>query len=218
LNCIVCGCLVDSFVDIKSQIEYFECGRCELIMKSPDNFASFEKQKMRYDLHENSADDIGYQRYFARFIDFVLPQIDGVGSALDFGCGASTLLSQMLERHGVECDYYDPIYHPDLSFKSKRYDLIVSVEVFEHLHDPRGTFKMLVNRLNHNGYLALQTEFRPSSREEFLEWYYRLDPTHILFFSPKTLETLSDTYLLKSISNNGKNIILFQKKEMKNIL
>jgi len=204
-------------MDMKSQIEYFECGRCELIVKSPDKFSDFKEQKMRYDLHENSADDIGYQKYFGRFIDFLLPQIDGVESALDFGCGASTLLSQMLKRYDIECDYYDPIYHPDLSFESRKYDLIVSVEVFEHLHDPRGTFEMLIGRLNTSGYLAIQTEFRSSSREEFLEWYYRLDPTHIVFFSPKTLETLSDIYSLVPISHNSKNMILFQSKKMNNI-
>ena len=212
MNCIICGHSMDSFVDTKSQIEYFECGRCKLMMKSADKFADFKEQKLRYDLHENSADDIGYQKYFGRFIDFLLPQIDGVESALDFGCGASTLLSQMLESHDMRCDYYDPIYHPDLSFQSKRYDLIVSVEVFEHLHDPRDTFAMLVDRLNPDGYLVIQTEFRPSDRDKFLNWYYRLDPTHIVFFSPKTLETLCSAYSLKSISHNSKNMILLQNK------
>jgi len=195
---------------MKSDIVYFECSRCRFIMKSPHIFADFEKQKMRYDLHENSEGDIGYQNYFKRFLDFVLPQIDEAKRALDFGCGASTLLSQMIERYDIECDYYDPIYYPSESFKSKRYDLIVSVEVFEHLHNPKEVFEMLIDRLNPNGYLAIQTQFHPNSREKFLKWYYHLDPTHIIFFTPKTLETLADMYSLELISHNDKNMILFQ--------
>ncbi len=185
MDCMICGHSTCSFIDEKSEIEYFECTDCKLIMKSTDCFTDFKEQKLRYDLHDNSVDNIGYQKYFGRFVDFILPQIDKVSSALDFGCGASTLLPQILEDHDMKCDYYDPIYYPDLSFQSRKYDLIVSVEVFEHLHDPRAIFAMLVDRLKPNGYLAIQTEFRPFSRDKFLNWYYRLDPTHIVFFSPK---------------------------------
>ncbi len=118
-----------------------------------------EAQKARYDLHENDPDSDGYRAYFQRFLDFVLPKVGKPATALDFGCGRSRLLADILTQHGIACDAYDPIYRPDISYNTKKYDLIVSVEVFEHLHDPVAEFRKLIELLYSGGFLAIQTEF-----------------------------------------------------------
>lgn len=214
MKCTICSQESKLFEDTKSHIEYLECQSCRAISKSHENFVDFDEQKRRYDLHDNNEDDIGYQRYFQRFIDFTLPHIRGAKRALDFGCGATSLLSQMLESHGIECDIYDPIYHPNSSYIDGRYDLIVSVEVFEHLHDPKEVFGRLINLLNPDGYIAIQTAFCPSNRDEFLDWYYHLDPTHIIFFRVETFEYLAREFGVEIVYQNEKNMILFQKKSI----
>ncbi len=211
MHCLICSQSCSKFIDHKSNINYFECSKCQVIMKSSENFYNFEQQKERYDLHTNHEEAKGYRAYFQRFIDFIDIDTDREKRALDFGCGASVLLSKMLSSNGIECDVYDPIYHPNEEFKERSYDLILSVEVFEHLHDPKSIFQMLVEHLNRDGYLAIQTAFYLNDRDKFLQWHYRLDPTHVIFFSPKTFEILADQFGLKVIKCNSKNIILMQK-------
>jgi SAM-dependent methyltransferase len=177
-------------------------------MKSKENQSSFIEQKKRYDLHQNDSSNKGYRAYFQRFLDFVLPIEPTPRYALDFGCGRSTLVTDMLTQKSIATDYYDPIYHPNKVYKNSSYDLILSIEVFEHLHNPKDIFSTLVKHLNSDGYIAIQTAFRPDTKEEFLEWYYRLDPTHLIFFSPKSLSILASKFGMRVIKDDGKQMVV----------
>lgn len=209
--CHICSKECLSFREEKGGIVYYHCGPCEYIFKSPEHYQDFASQKERYNLHQNNSNDTGYQAYFQRFIDFVLPQVGTVKSALDFGCGESTLLASMLEKRGIDTDYYDPIYHPNISSDIKKYQLILSCEVFEHLHAPQEVFSSLINRLEVGGYLAIQTQFHSNEIEEFKKWYYHQDPTHIVFFRLKTFEILASKLGAKVIAENSKNMLLIHK-------
>ncbi len=195
----------------KTGITYYHCKSCEFIFKSPECYQNIEAQKTRYDLHENDEDHPGYRAYFERFLDYVLPLVGAPKSALDFGCGRSTLLASLTEERGIECAYYDPIYHPDTLYDSKKYELILSTEVFEHLHQPKVVFESLLERLEEGGYLALQTQFHPNDKEAFKKWYYHQDPTHIVFFRPQTFKVLSEMYGCEFVGDNGKNMIIVKK-------
>jgi len=199
------------FIDEKSGIKYHHCKFCEYIFKSPEVYQSIEVQKARYDLHENDENHPGYAAYFQRFLDFVLPRAGHPASALDFGCGSSALLAKMLKRNGIACDYYDPIYHPGNLDNSKKYELIVSTEVFEHLHQPKEVFETLLKHLETGGYLAIQTQFHPNETEAFKKWYYHQDPTHIVFFRAKTFKVLCGIYGCEFVGDNGKNMVVIKK-------
>ncbi|MEA3418626.1 MAG: class I SAM-dependent methyltransferase [Campylobacterota bacterium] len=211
MECLVCNTVCHDFMDEKMGLECHFCPFCKLIFKSPKQFSSLAIQKERYDLHENEESDKGYQAYFQRFLDFVLPLVGGPKSALDFGCGSTSLLSKMLNKEGIKCDYYDPIYHPDLSCRQKNYDLIISTEVFEHLHNPKEVFELLLSQLSKGGYLAIQTQFHDNSVEHYLSWYYRQDPTHIVFFAPETFRVLCEMFGCEVVGDNGKNMVVIQK-------
>lgn len=212
MKCHICNEPTLMFFDMHDHSVYYQCKSCEFIFKHPSVYKKIEEQKERYDLHENNENSDGYKAYFQRFLDFVLPLVNKPENALDFGCGKSTLLSQMLKENGVECEYYDPLYHPDNLDNSKKYQLIVSVEVFEHLHNPKEVFENLLNRLERGGYLAIQTEFHPNDIDAFKQWYYQKDPTHIVFFREKTFDVLSHMYACRIVDDNGKNMILIKKK------
>jgi len=211
IKCLICDTLCDSFEDTKRGVLYFECPTCHFIMKSKEHFSSLDTQKERYDLHINSEEDEGYQEYFQRFIDFALSDIPKPKSVLDFGCGASSLLAQMMQKEGIACDFYDPIYHPNEHYKNETYDVITSVEVFEHLHDPKATLEMLIQSLNPKGYIALQSAFHPHNRDKFLKWYYPHDPTHIVFYSLTSFEALAKRVDMSIVATNSKNMVLLQK-------
>ncbi|MGC9350369.1 MAG: class I SAM-dependent methyltransferase [Sulfurovum sp.] len=212
MDCIICGYDTKRFVDEKSAIAYYYCPHCQCISKSQEHFKPISEQKARYDLHENDPEDEGYQAYFRRFLDFVLPLVGSPETALDFGCGRSSLLADMLAKEGIETDYYDPVYHPKKLSDSKKYQMIVSTEVFEHLHDPKGIFFQLLEMLEEGGYLALQTQFHPNDSEAFKKWYYHLDPTHIVFFTPQTFSVLCEIYGCEFIGDNGKNMVVIRKQ------
>lgn len=211
MTCHICAKRVESFKDEKTQIPYYVCESCEYIFKSPECYQDLETQKVRYNLHENNVDDKGYIAYFQRFLDFTLPLAETPKAALDFGCGRTSLLASLLQKEGISCDFYDPIYHPDTLDRSKKYDLIVSTEVFEHLHQPKEVFESLVSRLKEGGYLALQTQFHPNDQEAFKKWYYHQDPTHIVFFRAKTFEVLCEQYGCELIADNNKNMVVIKK-------
>jgi hypothetical protein len=212
MDCLICGHDTRTFVDEKSTIKYYYCPHCECISKSTEHFKPIPEQKERYDLHENNPEDEGYQAYFQRFLDFVLPLVGTPQTALDFGCGRSSLLADMLSNEGIQCDYYDPIYHPENLDNSKKYQLIVSTEVFEHLHDTKTVFEMLMGLLDERGYLALQTQFHPNDIDAFKKWYYHLDPTHIVFFTPQTFKFLCDISRGAFIKDNEKNMVVIRKR------
>jgi len=208
MQCIICDNITEPFTDTQMGVETYHCTHCAVIFKDPKIHENFTTQKQRYDLHENSADDAGYRNYFQQFLDFVLPQMKTPVTALDFGCGRSTLLCDMLAEQGIASEAYDPIYHPDMAYKNKQYDLITSVEVFEHLHDPMAVFKALISHLKPGGTLAIRTEFSYSQKEAYLQWYYRRDPTHVVFFTPRTFETMCERVGVRYVGDNGKNMVL----------
>lgn len=211
LDCHICNKVTTSFIDEKINITYYHCKECEYIFKSSECYQDFDAQKERYNLHTNDENDEGYIAYFQRFMDFVYPFVSTSKSALDFGCGASSILSEMFEKKGISCDFYDPIYHPDGIDNNKKYDLIVSTEVFEHLHQPKEIFDSLLKRLEKGGYLALQTQFHTNDREVFIKWYYHQDPTHIVFFTAETFRVLCKMFDCEFVRDNGKNMVLIRK-------
>jgi len=211
LKCHICSKPTVAFTHEKTNITYYHCKVCEYIFKSPEYYQDLEMQKERYNLHENNEEDAGYIAYFQRFLDFVLPLVGKPQNALDFGCGRTSLLATLLEKEGMACDYFDPIYHPSTLDSDKKYDLIVSTEVFEHLHQPSVVFEHLLQRLNEGGYLAIQTEFHSNEQESFKKWWYPQDPTHIVFFRAQTFKVLCEKYGCRCIADNDKNIILIEK-------
>jgi len=211
LNCHICDKNTISFTHKKTNIKYYHCNACEYIFKSPECYQDFEAQKERYNLHENNDEDIGYIAYFQRFLEFSFPLVSKSKSALDFGCGRTSLLASLLQKEGIACDFYDPIYHPDTLVEGKKYDLIVSTEVFEHLHQPSFVFESLLEKLHTGGYLALQTEFHSNDVDSFQKWWYPSDTTHIVFFRPQTFKVLCEIYGCRYVKDNGKNMVLIQK-------
>lgn len=211
MNCHICNKDTVSFKHTKTGMTYYHCKECEYIFKSSECYQDLETQKERYNLHENNEDDKGYRAYFKRFLDFVLPQLDKPKNGLDFGCGRTSLLAKLFKDEGIHCDYYDPIYHSDTLVEDKKYDLIVSTEVFEHLHQPREVFESLLVRLKEGGYFAIQTEFHSNEQTHFEKWWYSQDPTHIVFFRAQTFKVLCELYGCTFLNDNGKNMVVLQK-------
>ena len=186
---------------------YHYCSNCDLISKDESLYLSKDLEKKRYDTHNNS--DESYKKYFKRLIDGFIKPLE-IETILDFGSGPYPVLYHLL-KEDYKVDHYDPIYHNDLKYQEKLYDLIVLSEVIEHIYHPRVELSRLIGLLNQNGYLLIQTQFRTMDLQDFFTWWYTRDETHVSFYNLNTFEVIKELFHLEIIKTNQKDIILLQK-------
>eukprot|EP01124_Arcella_intermedia_P025662 TRINITY_DN4637_c0_g1_i1.p1 TRINITY_DN4637_c0_g1~~TRINITY_DN4637_c0_g1_i1.p1 ORF type:complete len:293 (-),score=46.43 TRINITY_DN4637_c0_g1_i1:2-880(-) len=167
--------------------EYWKCKECALVFMDKSSYLTKEKEKERYDTHNNNPNDQGYVKFLRRVADPLLIEIGAEPKVgLDFGCGPGPCLSKLLEEHKHTVHLYDPFYFPDRApLRPEAFDFITCTEVIEHVKDPAEVFGELRAWLKEGGVLAMMTSF-VVERSKFDNWYYHRDQTHICFYSPET--------------------------------
>ncbi len=189
--------------------DYFQCLTCSLVFVDPDHFLSKTEEKKIYDLHQNSPDDKGYQKFLNRIIIPVQKGMPRGSSGLDFGSGPGPVLSEMFENAGFTMAIYDKFYAPDKKVFEKQYDFITATEVVEHLHNPGKELDRLWACLKPGGRLGIMTKL-VIDKEAFAAWHYKRDLTHVCFFSTTTFEWLAHRFRADLIFAE-KDAILFIK-------
>jgi SAM-dependent methyltransferase len=121
-------------------------------------------------LGEAISADLGTRHWLTMLGELELPRGAGV---LEFGCGASTTRA-LVEQHGLgwhgldipesmearqredqeSVTYYDGRHIP---FPDASYDVVLSVQVFEHVPDPALTFAEIARIIRPGGYLLGST-------------------------------------------------------------
>ena len=162
----------------------------------------------RYLEHENSLESEGYVRMFQEKIDIL--KAYEIKSALDYGCGYEPVLKTLLERQGIETEGYDPNFFPETS-PEKLYDLVISTETFEHFRNPSKEISCIAEKLVPGGILAIMTRFYPAEDKTFADWYYKRDPTHIIFYCPTTFQWIAENKGFNLIFNNGYDFVVLKK-------
>ena len=210
-SCKICSSSTTILEDKKTSKIYYKCPTCSYIALDKEFYIDETHEKSHYDKHHNNLESLGYVKMFEDLVEeFVKPLHVEINTALDFGCGEGEVLPIVLERNKISCDRYDLFYFPQKIYETKKYDLIVSTEVFEHLENPLEMLKKLLLHLNNGGYLLLMTAFHPDDDEKFLKWWYIRDITHIGFFNLDTFEYLAKELNLRIVKHNDKNIIMFE--------
>lgn len=180
----------------------------------PAFYVTLENERKQYEQHNNSIENEGYVAMFTNFLDFIQTHSkEKPQSALDFGSGPGPVLAKLLEHQGIQTQIYDPNFAPNKDVLDEKYDLITSTEVIEHLEDPLKTLKELLQSLKVGGYLGIMTQFHPNEKEKFLSWWYPRDPTHICFYTPRTLKQLAKHLDLELVAFDQKSQALFRKSE-----
>lgn len=153
--------------------------------------------------------------YFSYVRSEIIPLVPpGARRVLDVGCGTGATSWALKEKHlcehvtGLELDpdaaaharqRLDAVYECDLGKgipeEARDYDLILALDVLEHLIDPWRTLRELTQRLNPGGRLITSIpnirNFRVLLRLLLLgEWRYAseglLDRTHLRFFTKQS--------------------------------
>ena len=192
--------------DVKT---YRHCGFCDLIfLEGP--YPARDEEHRRYLEHENTPDNTGYVRMLESFLkQAVLPYINE-GSALDFGSGPGPVLADLMADIGFDVAIYDPFFAPCPDVMSQQYHLITATEVMEHVFYPGHVIAELNHCLLSSGILALMTHFHPGVAE-FINWWYHRDPTHVMFYSLRTMNWIACHFDLTMLKTDKQKIITFRK-------
>ncbi len=210
--CKICNFHTNIFEDTQLKKLYNYCEKCHCIALDKAFFVDEQRELFQYNQHNNSLENEGYVSMFEDFLDFFWEELEAKENALDFGSGPEPVLSQLIKRRGVMVDYFDKFYQPNRCFEGKTYDFITATELFEHLKEPVETLKLLADHLKPNGIIALMTLFHTNKQDDFLTWWYRRDPTHIIFFTPKTMQFMAEKCGLELIKTDGKRIAILKKR------
>jgi hypothetical protein len=195
--------------------EYWLCPQC-LAITVPESFhISQEEEVKRYLEHENSLENEGYVQMFQKKTAILQEHFPEIKSALDYGCGYEPVLQVLLEREGIKADKYDPNFFPELRM-DKHYDLVISTETFEHFRNPAEEILRIADRVIPGGFLAIMTRFYPIRNDgllhdKFADWYYKRDPTHIIFYCTQTFQWLEKYIGFKLVFNNKHDFVVLKK-------
>lgn len=207
--CSVCqGGPLSDFARVGDRL-YRRCGQCRATVMDPDGWLSEQDEADVYRLHDNAVDDPGYRRFLDKLVTPLLDRLLPGQHGLDFGCGPGPALAAMLEERGLMVTGYDPVFFPDASVLARQWDFITCSEVVEHLRDPWGVFRQLDGMLRPGGTLGVMTCFQTDD-SRFVNWHYRRDPTHIVFYREETLRWLADRFGW-SLDIPRKDVALFRK-------
>ena len=207
--CPICsGTNVFSFQLIGS-IEYFRCKTCLGLFIDPKSRLSPEEEKERYSLHNNDVDDPEYRKFLSKLYYPLIKKLKKESIGLDYGCGPGPALASMLREEGFSVDIYDPYFFPNESYRDKVYDFITCTEAAEHFYKPQREFNKLDQVLADKGILGVMTNFYEDTIN-FEDWYYRKDPTHVVFYTAKTLQCIAEERSWK-VDIQSKNVVFFKK-------
>lgn len=213
--CVICSEKTENINKFRLNIQYksFEdilvgyCDKCQFgfqIEKTP-NKIGVEYMDMRWKsnddyVNENSLKTISRNNKYFEYIKQL--ELGSDVNLLDFGCGNGSFLSKIKRENKLKFKNLVGIeesnsaieivkksgisVYSDLSEILFKFNLITMWDVIEHLYDLETTIKGLINILNHNGYLLLET-----ANYDFNKIYLM---THYWYFTPKSVELLFNKF------------------------
>ncbi|MGE4132825.1 MAG: methyltransferase domain-containing protein [Bdellovibrionales bacterium] len=188
--CRLCGCRATSAFQGQ---RFRRCEKCDFVFKPSSTWLVAEEESNRYRLHNNSIEDQGYVNFLQPVVEAAGDRVQVGALGLDFGCGPTTVLADLLRRRGFEMRVYDPYFFPRLVMGQKVFDFVTCTEACEHFFHPGETFKKLFSSAKDLAPVFVMTSIREP--EQILEnWYYTKDPTHVGFFSEKCLAHIATTH------------------------
>lgn len=191
--CPLCQDLnVELFHKKTSGERYYLCQACGFISLDPQFFLKPQEEHERYLTHQNDVEDPGYQGFLKFVVEAVLQRQKPTDLGLDYGCGPSSVVSYLLKTQHYQIFEYDPYFKADAALIEQKYDYLVCTEVIEHFYRPLEEFAKLNDLLKPGGFLYLKTSFTDEVKD-FARWHYHRDPTHVSFYSRKSLDWLAES-------------------------
>ena len=189
-DCIVCSSDQIEPFTTSDNLNYWKCNFCKTKFLDKKHYIDKSSEKKRYLEHENTIEDEGYRTFLSKLANPLKDKIQLNAKGLDFGCGHGPALADMFKKDEYSIDLYDPFFFPDKEIFKKKYDFITCTETAEHFFNPKKEFDLINSLLNKGGWLGVMTSFL-TTNEAFDSWYYRRDPTHVVFYAEETFGVIA---------------------------
>ncbi len=194
---------------ISRKKEYLICKNCGGVQMDPKYYISKEKEKARYELHNNDIFDLQYQAFVSPITNYIANNFKAEMLGLDFGAGTGPVITELLKKKNYSIQLYDPLFWNDREVLNRKYDYIFACEVIEHFHNPKKEFDLLFSLLKPKGQLIIMTYLYNDSID-FSNWFYKNDETHVFFYTKKTLDYLKSFYNYQDLILDNR-LIVFKK-------
>ena len=189
---------------------YWGCKVCGSKFLDPKNYVSHSYEKKHYLKHNNSINDPNYKNFLLKLFKPFKDKISTSDIGLDYGCGFAPALANIFKSYGFKVELYDPFFFPNKDVLLKKYKFITCSEVVEHFFNPYDEFDKINNLLDNNSWFGVMTTFLPKD-DLFENWYYRRDPTHVVFYKKETFKYIGFQRNWQ-VFFPSENIVLFYKK------
>ena len=192
MSCGLCGSVsFQLFHECPKMGRYYRCLVCEMVWLEAERRLSPEKERSRYELHQNSLEQDGYKNHLLQLAERVFPLLAAGSVGLDYGCGPVQAMKQLFGSRGFSVQSFDPFFFPQKEVLINfHYDFLLCCEAAEHFFSPGIEFEKMINLLKPEGVLAVQSELLEPT-QEFSGWHYRRDSTHVSFFSRASVEWIA---------------------------
>ena len=180
---------------------YYRCGRCDLRFLDPALRIEAGEEQRRYLHHRTHMADEGYRRFVDPLLEKVAELVPAGGRILDFGAGHQPVLAEWLRERHYEVEVFDPFFWPQTPVGL--FDGVVACEVIEHLFSPYREFQRVREWLKPGGIFVCMTDIYRESMD-FGNWYYRRDPTHVVFYSEPTLRWIANHWFGSRVQISGR--------------
>lgn len=173
---------------------YWNCHSCGLLYLDQGQRLDEQKEFEHYQTHNNDVHDPRYQEFVSPIVETINRTFQPSARGLDYGCGPGPVITHLLERKGFDLTLHDPYFLPnEEALQDGQYDFIICSEVAEHFYSPDREFRKLKKLLVSGGMLCVLTSLY-SEEKDFNLWYYRQDPTHVVFYTEKTAHWMKEAW------------------------
>lgn len=213
-SCAFCGETRYTLLHHFSPFNVVRCKKCGLVFLNPRirEQAMIENYNSETYFKEYSGDSTSYElqtRTLSKTFRKLIQLLNKKGllrpgaELLEVGCGPGLFLKECkpyvsfsvgvdLSHYALEkaAQYCDQVYTSVCQIpESTAFDVIVGLNLIEHVYDPVSFIKQLTNKLRRNGVLILGTPYFGSMWYAILgrRWPSFKIPEHVFFFTKKTL-------------------------------
>lgn len=209
MNCLVCDSQNTELIFTKVGVNrYWLCKNCGCYFLEKEFHPAAAQEFNHYEKHNNDPNDEGYRRYVKPVYDAVRESMNPGLEGLDYGAGPGPVLSVMLEEQGFRMTQWDPYYAKSEKAVSRTYDFLICSEVAEHFHEPAKSWAHMKSLLRPGGKLFVMTCLAPDV-EMFPGWHYHRDPTHVCFYTEKTMKHLKKVFKFQNVKVNPPRLSVF---------
>ena len=193
-SCRICNS--PSILFFQDERSFYKCPECRLIFS--EDFPGKADEEKHYKTQWATTDP----DFWKGQVDVLVQLIDNYRTPkhiLDFGSGSGEMTREFQKR-GYDITPLEPMIHGYLKDQhySPRFDVVIAVEVLEHLPDPWNEIREIENVLVPDGIVIFSTLLTnafidlPDAANHFKDWWYKDDPTHVSFFCNHVLSKMAD--------------------------